>query len=191
MLFFNELRLLQDKKYILIDIQVRDLPQYKNVYINNIEVHTLKDFNTVSFINGKSIIPPTTFIPSIDLNDSDLNLKHYRGYIPVDGCSEDLFFVCVSVWGDITDNIPCATKENIIVGVVYNKQVLYQKGMSLLSQLQGCQPADDLKDFILLKKAFDMSLQAGNYENVRKYWNLLTQTKETMSISKCGCHGAI
>ena len=68
---------------------------------------------------------------------------------------------------------------------------MYLQGMSLLNQLNGCDPAGDLIDYILTHKAFDISLQTGNYLKAIEYWNEFFNEKEKNISYKCGCHGRI
>ena len=96
-----------------------DLPYYENVYIKHIEVHTPKTFKPLGFISGNTLVNPLDFTSSLDLSNNDI--KHYRGFIPIDGCAGNLFFIVVKVSGGTEVNLPCVTKQDVIVGVTYDK----------------------------------------------------------------------
>jgi hypothetical protein len=79
----------------------------------------------------------------------------------------------------------------MILGVTYDKYPMYLQGMKLLNELNGCDPPGDLIDYILTHKAFDLSLQTGNYLKAIDYWNEFFDEKEKNISSKCGCHGRV
>lgn len=177
MLQYNQLSISQDKKHLIIDVQVQDMSYYENVYIDTIIIDTQKTFS----VTGPSSKPLMT----IDCNHT----KHFRQFIDIDSIADNLFFVYTISTGEPADNTPCGMDTTSILGVTYDKYPMYFQGMKFLSEMNGCEPASNLIDYILTNKAFDLSLQTGNYQTAIKYWNEFFDKKEKTISSKCGCHG--
>lgn len=82
MIQFNELKVSPEGTHIIADAQVMDLPEYKNVYLNNLYINTEEDFsNGVIGNNSNSLVIPcnnttvTTFnnvVGTIDLLSPDV-----------------------------------------------------------------------------------------------------------------------
>ena len=77
----------------------------------------------------------------------------------------------------------------MILGVTYDKYPQYLKGMNLLTEMGGCEAPSNFIDYILQQKAFDISLNTGNYTRAIEYWNEFFNSKEKTITNKCGCHG--
>ena len=179
MIRFNELRITPDRKHLIIDVQVKELDYYQDVFLDTIIIDTQKTFIST----GPSSRPLMT------INCG--RVKHYRDFIDIDSIADNIFFVYVISTGEPLENTPCGLTESMILGVTYDKYPMYMQGMNLLNQLQGCEPAGDLIDYILTNKAFDISLQTGNYTKAIEYWNSFFDEKEKSVSYKCGCHGRI
>lgn len=180
MLQFNELRITPDRKNLIVDVQVQDMPYYEDVYIDSVII-TTSDKYVTGGLNPSNAIP--------DGYDESLHLKHLRKFYPIDGIADYLFFVDVVATGDATEDAPCGAVKSIS-GVVYDKYPLYQQTMQLLQQMQDCDPNTELKDFILQKKAFDIALDLGDYATAIDYWNKFFDKKKKSTVKTgCGCHG--
>lgn len=178
MLQYNELRITPDKKHLIIDVQVQEMSYYENVYLDTIIIDTQKTYS----ITGPSSNPLMT----IDCGHS----KHFRQFIDIDSIADNLFFVYTIASGEPTDDTPCGMDASSILGVTYDKYPMYLQGMQYISELNGsCEPPSDLVDYILVHKAFDLSLLTGNYLKAIDYWNKFLNEKEKTVSSKCGCHG--
>ena len=66
---------------------------------------------------------------------------------------------------------------------------MYTQGMKLLNELEGCEPAGNLIDYILTNKAFNLSLLVGDYSKAITYWEKFFDGKERSVNNKCGCYG--
>ena len=177
MLQFNELRVTQDRKHLVIDVQVIDQDYYKNVYLDTIIIDTQRTY--------KATGPSSKPLMTIDCNHS----KHYREYIDIDTLADNMFFVYVISTGEPSDDTPCGFDNPYILGVTYDKYPMYLQGMKLIGELEGCEPAGNFIDYILTNKAFNLSLTTGNYSKAIDYWNQFFDEKEKTVSSKCGCHG--
>ena len=180
MLQFNELRITPDQKHLIIDVEVQPLEYYENVYVGAIVVDTQKTFSET----GPSNKALFTF-------EYSNQLKHVREVVDIDTIADNLFFVYAIASGEPSENTPCGMAESSIMGVTYDKYPIYLQGMKLLGEMGGCEPAGNLIDYILQRKAFDISLLTGNYIDAIKYWGMFNGIKEVTVKSKCGCHGKI
>ena len=179
MMQFNELRITQDSKHLVIDVQVIPMSYYENVYLDTIIIDTQKTYQATG--------PSSKPLMTIDCGHE----KHYRGYLDIDSIADNMFFVYVISTGEPSDDTPCGMDESMILGVTYDKYPMYLQGMKLLNELNGCDPPGDFIDYILTHKAFDLSLQTGNYLKAIDYWNEFFDEKEKNISSKCGCHGRV
>lgn len=179
MIRFNELRITPDRKHLIIDVQVKELDYYQDVFLNTIVIDTQKTFIST----GPSSKPFMT----IDCG----RVKHYRDFIDIDTIADNIFFVYAISVGEPQENTPCGLTESLVMGVTYDKYPLYLQGMKLLESLNGCEPAGNLMDYILTHKAFDISLQTGNYTKAIQYWNDFFNEKEKNISYNCGCYGRI
>lgn len=100
------------------------------------------------------------------LSDKDLNVANL---------SNNMFFVYVNI--RTTSNIDdensdsAATSENVM-GVVFDKSVLYDISMKFFKELScTCNIPKGFIDFILQMKALDISVETGHYIEAIHYWN--------------------
>lgn len=182
MIQLNEYRVTPDKKHLIIDVQIQDLAYYKDVYLDSIYIDTQNTF--------KHTAPSEKPLFTIDCKqDGNLTKKHYRGFIDIDSVADNLFFMWVIADGEYSEDTPCGMKDFSTLGVTYDKYPIYQQGMKLLGEMNGCNPPNNLIDYILTNKAFELSLQTGNYETAINYWNSFFSGKEKTVKHKCGCYG--
>ena len=179
MIQYNELRISQDKKYLIIDVQIQEMDYYENVTLQQIIINTQDEYN----VSG----------PNISISEDRIitecsGKKHYRTFFPIDGIADNLFFVYTIADGEPTPDTPCGMKDQWILGVAYDKYPMYLKGIQYISQLnKNCEPPSDLIDYILQHKAFDLSLLTGNYLKAIDYWKMFKDSKEKTVTRKCGC----
>lgn len=182
MLQINQLNISPDKKNLVVDVQVQDLNYFKNVYIDSIYIDTQKTFRQT----GPSVTP---FYQIDCKEEGELKTKHYRGFIPVDSVSDNLFFVWIIADGEYSEDTPCGMKDFSALGVAYDKYPMYLEGMKFIKEIEGCNPPLDFIDYILRNKAFELSLNTGNYETAINYWNSFFNEKEKTVKHTCGCYG--
>lgn len=179
MISYNELRITPDRKHLIIDVQVQDLPYYENVLLDTIVIDTQKTF----IETGPSSKPFMTIACG--------GVKQYREVIDIDTVADNLFFVYTISSGEPSEDTPCGMTEPYILGVTYDKYPQYLRGMKLFGELEGCDIPKNFIDYILQQKAFDISLDTGNYTKAIEYWEEFFNTKEKTISRKCGCHGRI
>ena len=107
--------------------------------------------------------------------------------------SQDLFFVyvhCVQVGtSECYELLPCHLKSLTTVGVVFDKNVFYQKVMDYTKTLADtCTIPQGFTDFILLWNGYNAAVNTGHYLKARDFYNLLVgSTSKSSHKSKCGC----
>lgn len=179
MIQYNELRITPDQKHLIIDVEVQSLEYYSDVYVGAIVIDTQKTFSETG--------PSSKALFTFEYE----NQKHVREIIDIDTIADNLFFVYAIASGTPAEDTPCGMAESSIMGVVYDKYPIYSQGMKLLGEIGGCEPSSNLIDYILQRKAFDISLLTGNYSEAIKYWNIFHDTKTATVKSRCGCYGKL
>ena len=103
--------------------------------------------------------------------------------------STDLFFIKIYWDGNPASNCPCGADVSPENFAVYDKQLVYKKGMKYLSELSNCcADKTGAVDFILTQKYFDLSLNNGAIVDAINLWNKMINGTSTVSTSNCGCH---
>lgn len=197
MLQWNELRITPDGKYLIIDVAVQNLSYYKNITIESLYFVTYKNPSDCDPINDKGtkiylwrdydVVP----LPGEHYQEVGEAGRHYirlRKFVDLEAIGDNLFFVHAIVNGEASEDTPCGAKEHELLGVVYNKALLYKNSIEALSTMDGCTPSKELLDYLLNTKAFELSLEVGDYQGAIEYWNGLFK-KQIVNKTKCGCHG--
>ena len=119
---------------------------------------------------------------------AELHSKRVRKYIDIDSISDNLIFVYAIARGEPTEDTPCGVKEKLLVGLVYNKALLYNSSIKTINIINGCTPDKELIDQILKIKMFDLSIAIGDYKTTIKCWNNMFKKQITTKVN-CGCYG--
>lgn len=195
MLQWNELRVTPDGKYLIIDVQVQNMDYYQDVTLAALYLNIYKkpeDF-TAPMPDSKSILlwqyePSKEKTEDTTTEEGELNSKHIRKFIDIDGLSENLFFVYAVADGEATPETPCGCADHVLIGITYNQGLLYKNSVNALSTINDCTPSLELIDYILNEKAFEISLKTGDYRGAIGYWNNVFKSKIT-ATKPCKCHG--
>ena len=191
MLQWNELRITEDSKHLVIDVQVQNLDYYKNVHLQSLymNVYNKSSDYVAPMPDSKSILLWQYEPPQEVTEEGEHKPKHIRKFIDIDGLSENLFFVYAIADGEATDDTPCGCKNHVLMGVVYNNQALYRNSINTISTTSTCAPNQELIDYILNVKLFEFSLKAGDYRAAIDFWNTTFKNNDKTSKKSCGCHG--
>lgn len=191
MLQWNELRITEDSKHLVIDVQVQNLDYYENVHLQSLymNVYNKSSDYVAPMPDSKSILLWQYEPPQEVTEEEEHKPKHIRKFIDIDGLSENLFFVYAIADGEATDDTPCGCKNHVLMGVVYNNQALYRNSINAISTTSTCAPNQELIDYILNVKLFEFSLKAGDYRAAIDFWNTTFKNNDKTSKKSCGCHG--
>lgn len=205
MISFNELRVTPDGKYLIVDVSIQNMDYYDTVFLDSLYVDTQDTFTELGPSKNpvyKYTIDEDMSIVYTEDNQEVLDgvtgkriyisygaSKHVRKFIDIDAIGDNLFFVWVVARGEPSEDTPCGGKESMVLGVVYNKQLIYKKAMGYINTLDNCNPPREFIDFMLRDKAFKLSLKVGNYNQAIQFWKKLKGTKQTKIAPNCGCNG--
>lgn len=179
MIQINDCRVSSDGKHLILNTRVSPLPYYKQVTLAKVLVDTQKTYDPTGPSNKPLIEQDYT------------GEKQISEVFDIDSIGDNLFFVYVIATGTLADNTPCGMKDSMVVYPVYNKALLYEKGICQLKTLNACTPSASFINYLLLEQAFRLALKTGQFNKAIEYWNLLLGKETTAStIAKpCGCHG--
>lgn len=201
MVIFNECRIDDEGKRLIIEASVENLSYYKNVYIDSIVIDTDKTYSP----NGPSDNP----VFSKAFKKDDLEIEEYDNGttqktgvkkvrlclnskdLKVDSLDNNIFFVYILTTGIPLPDTPCGMDNCSTMGIALNLRPIYNMAMKYIKELDStCTIPKGFIDMILRLKAFDLSLRTGNYSIAFKQWDKLFKNKISVSPNTgCGCNG--
>jgi len=216
MVHFNELRISENGKNLIIDVEVDMLSYYNDVYIESIQIDVDDNYIdsgasskavTVWKAGGTSTsktIASVSDTGCVDVQTQTLSGKYAKHVelclTPTDLApltlktfGDDIFFVYVNLIGTPAACTPCGYDESPALGVVFNKYKLYCSAMGFVKQLGDDCDVDKrwFLDFIMRYYAFMLCLKTGNYEQAIVYWdkylNRVNTTTSSSGISTRRC----
>lgn len=174
MLIYKGLKI--EENNLVFELETED-----NDYFVNIDVEGVN----ISIYSGKESEPYTTFVWTEVFDDYTGNPKFS---IPLGSYSKDGLIIIEPRVANIDPDAPCWAQV-VDTAAIYNKETLLNKGMEYLKTLGStCNISREFIDFILKKRALDLSISTCNYGSAIKYWKMLTMTKGP-TIKGCGCNG--
>ena len=191
MVQFNELRITPDNRELIIDVSVKDLDIYTNVYLDYIMID-----NQDTFIeDGPSDNPIYTYTvaDAVYSTDSNSGIKQCRLTLTNSdvNLSSDLLFIYVVVKGVPAPSTPCNMDNATTMGVVYNLHNIFQSFMPYIREVENdCNLPKGFINYILRFKALELAFATGNYTLAVKYWNMFFRNKLIAQPSICNCHYA-
>lgn len=213
MVDFNELRVSPDRKNLIIDVSIKDLSYYENVYIDSIIIDTQDTY----IPSGPSNSPIFTYevvsnvTPVYSLPDCGCN--QVQDYIDKENCFEtsnneekrvrleldntaldnhlkgNLFFVYVITKGTPSSDTPCNMDNTINLGVTADTYPIYTNMLNSLKELESCDTPKLFTDAFLRFKAFELSIKTGQYSQIINYWNKYFKSLDIPNNTNCSCNG--
>ena len=213
MVDFNELRVSPDRKNLIIDVSIKDLSYYENVYIDSIIIDTQDTY----IPSGPSNSPIFTYevvsnvTPVYSLPDCGCN--QVQDYIDKENCFEtsnneekrvrleldnialnnhlkgNLFFIYVITKGTPASDTPCNMDNTINLGVTADTYPIYTNMLNSLKELESCSTPKLFTDAFLRFKAFELSIKTGQYSQVINYWNKYFKSLDISNNTNCSCNG--
>lgn len=213
MVDFNELRVSPDRKNLIIDVSIKDLSYYENVYIDSIIIDTQDTY----IPSGPSNSPIFTYevvsnvTPVYSL--PDCGCGQVQDYIDKENCFEtsnneekrvrleldntaldnhlkgNLFFVYVITKGTPSSDTPCNMDNTINLGVTADTYPIYTNMLNSLKELESCSTPKLFTDAFLRFKAFELSIKTGQYSQVINYWNKYFKSLDIPNNTNCSCNG--
>lgn len=187
MVTFNELRISKDGKYLIIDVSVRSLSYYNDVYLDSISIDTQDTY--------KDGGPSSSIIYTKDIDSESPNSKYYRLELGVGeflpSLSDNMFFVYIKTKGTPSSDTPCGMDSEYTLGVTFNPCALYDALMAYVKQVNSsCNIPKNFIDLFLQFKALELSINTEHYMQAIEYYNsFIKNIKVTTSLNTCSCHG--
>lgn len=218
MLHFNELRITQDGKYLIIDASVDNQDFYDDIILDSVVIDTqdtyvpngpssnpIYEFKIVDDYDLTYSIPEQCNCNPV-LEDEDKSycftygtqqMRNVRLRLQADDFSintlnDTMFFVYVIATGTPSTDTPCGTTNPMIMGAVTNLYPLYQSMMKYVKQIENnCEIPKEFIDLSLRIKALELCIRTGNYPQAIKYWNKYFKNKigTTTRVTNCSCYG--
>ena len=204
MVRFNELRITEDRKCLIVDCEVEQIGLYADMYIDEIRLDYYKNVDS-------SGIPTTKSYQMWKYQDGDPKMRGVRVSMVdtalsntefgIDTFKDGLFYVTVICGGDLKmtvygSDLPCGVDNNVDIQAVIDWKGFYERGMQFISSMYGCGadkceiPAG-FEDFILLWNALKTAIAVCDWPLVAKLWDRILRSRaynKTVGISGgCGC----
>lgn len=184
MIEFKELRVSNENKCIIVDVEIIGVDNWENIGIDAIRIESQDTYNE---LNQDSISP----VYESDLNSYKKSVQLLISQEDLDNVGlkadilKDLFYVTVSLKGSYPANTPEEFKMMSRLGVVFNTYPVYADVIKHLQNTSKCcEIPDTFVDYILKYKAFEVALKAGHWPLANKYWNKFFKK----SIKTCKCY---
>lgn len=207
MLHFNELRITQDGKYLIIDVSVDESSYFDTVSLDSIVIDTQDTY----IANGPSSTPIYTYrvgenysqvysspdnsqVLTADLEPVLVNneLESRRVRLNLDATAlgvqlnNTMFFVYVISTGTPSSDAPTSTIDPMIMGTVVNLYQFYQKSIYYLKKVSSdCEVPKCFIDFVLRYKALELCIKTGNYTEAIKYWKKFFISNKPLFNNSC------
>ena len=184
MVTFQELRITPDGQKLIIDVSVRDLEYYTDVYLDTVQIDTQDTF-VESGPSSKAV-----YTEVIGGNTKSARLELGTGDL-LPALNDSLFFVYIRTKGTPAADTPCGMDNITALGVVSDLYPLYQHAFSYIRELgDTCSIPRNLINCILQYKAFELAVKTGHYTEAIKYWKkFFMGIKNPVITSNCGCYG--
>lgn len=201
MIQFDLLKFDQDNNLIL-QASVPDKEYFANVSLTGVYIDTHNSYSS----SGPSSNPVYKYEIKNNIDDSGVSnihntdksnnkIKHINLVIPSTDILCDIkgtiFFVWVTATGLVAFNTPCGQDVPQKVQWVINSSQVYEKVIPLLKAINcDCSDNKDFSDIFLRYKAFQYSMNLGDYVEGINIWNKFFSRDKVTTIKKgCGCHG--
>ena len=213
MIVFNNIKITQDNKYLIIDAEIEDSTYYKDMYIDQVVI----DNQDTYIQNGPSSNPIYTYqaqpqdnniYTTDDLvnkvtdedgiavqDEGDTQSYSREVHLILDKkdlieIENNMFFVYIIAGGTPSPDTPCGYDVNIALKVVVNTYPIYNTMMQYLKELGNtCSTPYGIIDKILQIKMLDASVQTGNNLKAIEIWNTYFKNKQDSININCGCDG--
>lgn len=168
MLNFNELKITSDGNTLIIDISVKPLPVYENIFLNSIYIDTQDTFKA----EGQSDIP--VYIQAFQKRLKSIRLELTKEVLNT-SLDDNIFFIWVLFNG--------SDKKEL--GVTVSFYPLYKKAFTYIKELEKeCSIPKRFINYILQLKAFQISIKSGNFKQAILYWKKFFNVKNKIK----GCN---
>lgn len=205
MIVINELRISDDNRNLIVDASVDNLCYYNDVGIASVIIDTQHTYSNshpsnraVYHVSVEDLPDNPENCQGVFVEKKEDKIKRIRLVLDKGdlgtGLSDNLFFVYIVANGIPSPSTPCGYDNTYVMGIVWNKRLLYNIGMSYVREMgDTCTVPRGFIDYILRFNAFQLALETGNYPVAIDYWNKFFLRKgnsiKVPNNKRCGCHG--
>lgn len=185
MIKWNELRVTQDGKKLIIDGSIEDLEYYKDVYIDRVLIDTQDTYVP----NGPS--SNTIFTYAVESNKEKSIRLELDNKALGSNISNTLFFIYIVVNGTPSIDTPCGMDNQITLGIAADLYPFYRNIINYMKEVgDSCNIPTNFINKILQFKALELSIKTGHYTEAIKYWNKFFKDPKYVTINtECRCYG--
>lgn len=216
MLHFNELRITQDDKYLIIDASVDNQDFYDDIILDSVVIDTQDTYvpngpssNPVYELKVADAYDLTYSLPEecscnpvLEEEDKsycftygthqmrNIRLRLQASDFNINTLNDTMFFVYVITTGEPSADAPESTISPQIMGTVTNLYPYYQSMMKSVKELiNECKIPKNFIDFSLRLKALELCIRTGNYPQAIVYWNKFFKGKMSKPVvTNCSCY---
>lgn len=166
MIQFDVLNITESHKgfYLNIDVKIKDIDEYNNMYISEILIDTQETFTAEG--------PSTKAISVYTANEkSDRVVLHLSNKDNLNITPDNIYFIYVITEYETKDSTP-ELMNSVDLGITYYEQYILINYLKYIKEIDrtGEVPKNFI-DYYLQVKAFEVSLETGNYIQAISYWN--------------------
>ena len=207
MVVFNELRITDDKKCLIVDCEIEDTSMYRGMYIDSICVEYYKNVtedgtpsDSAYVLYEKDELEAGKTGMRLMLKSSQLDKETFG----TDTFDKGMFFVTVCCDGEPTPeaaammaSCDCGTDNTVDVGVAVDWYSIYQYGIAYAAKLaygcgDPCSQPIGFESFVLPWYALRLAIDTCNWILAKKLWEkfmkaLIGAAGFTESGRSCGC----
>lgn len=185
MVQFQELKITVDGQTLIVDVAVKDLDYYADIYLDTISIDTQDTYV------GSGPSSNTVYKKTLEGDQKSIRLEIPNNEI-LASLKDNLLFVWVNTRGITKADTPCGMDNCLAVGVVMYPYTLYCNMLKVL-QLESkgyCSVPKNFIDFYLKYKGLQLSLLTGSYTNAINYYkDIFKEVKAIKSSVNCNCYG--
>ena len=219
MVIFNDLRITEDRKYLIVDCQIEDADGFDGLYIDKIDLMyytKVKDFSMIGInvddyayrMYEKDEDDETEKHRNIRVQVSMYDIKSGPNKQPNFGTNtfeNGLFYVAVTCAGTptnplILEGYGCGADRLTDIGVVLDWYSVYENGMAFASKLafscgNTCDDPSGYEQFILHWYGLQLAIATCDWIQVSRLWpkflRMFARETGNASVSGggCGCRG--
>lgn len=198
MVRFDELRIADDYKSLIIEAHVEDYDFYDEMYIKTIYLEYYKNRGTPGVPSDKALLVyentgDDTSVRSVRavVNSAALTLEG----MGVDTFVEGMFYVYVTCDGNLPASVAsmgCDYDNTLDLAVVVDWKFLYTLGMGFVARLADscnmCEDAADFEQYILFWNAMKFAVDTCDWTQLERFWPALVGTAGDFPATGCGCN---
>ena len=194
MVTFNELRIDESKKHLVIDCAVEDIASYADVYIDTVDlVHYSNIDSNGLIIDDDKVYNVYTYETGEDAIKSDrwsvgTNVLTTLG-VDADDFGLGLFYVIISCRNDGEEEIDSDEKD---IAVVIDWEAVYSAGMPFVASIAAfgfdrCVGNLPFEEFIILWNALQMAIAVCDYSQIAMLWRKFLRFTSNGTTLPGGC----